>query len=120
MLFFYKIYQKVVGVYNHNFAVKHKKELNNVLTQLTLQLKGQMKDKFFKTCYKHFMIVVVKEMGHLTPDQLHHDRKTAHEFIVKYFNPELKKLHAKDAKKKLTSKYPPLKKIKPTKLKHIK
>lgn len=111
--------QKVVGVYNPKFAQKHKKDLHDLLTQITLQLKGHMKDKLFQQCYKQFMITVVKACQHLTPVQLKDPRKTAHELIAKYFLPELKKLHDKLAKKNLKSKYPPLP-LKPTKLKHIK
>lgn len=106
-------------MYNPKFAQKHKKDLHDLLTQITLQLKGHMKDKLFKQCYKQFMITVVKACQHLTPDQLKDPRKTAHELIAKHFLPELKKLHDKLTKKNLKSKYPPLP-IKPTKLKHIK
>ena len=101
--------QKVISVYNKPFVQKNKKHLHDLFTQFTLQLKQYMKNKFFHAAYKQFMVLVVKEIPHLSADALKAPEKTARKLIHDHFPKLLAALAKKDEKKKTLHKYPPLK-----------
>jgi hypothetical protein len=103
---------KVVSVYNKKFAAKNKNNLKDLLTNITLQLKGQMKNPHFKEAYKQFMVIVVKKVQALSADALKNPVPTARKLIHDHFNKIIADLAKKDAKKKLHQKYPPLVKAK--------
>jgi hypothetical protein len=103
---------KVVGVYNKGFATKNKRNLKDLLTNITLQLKGQMKSPYFQEAYKQFMVIVVKKVQSLSADALKNPVPTARKLIHDHFNKIIADLAKQDAKKKLHQKHPPLKKAK--------
>jgi hypothetical protein len=109
---------KVVEVYNKKFAHKNKRNIKDILTQVTLQLKVHMKNPHFKEAYKQFMVLFIKKVQTLTPDQLKKPLETARMMIANYFNHILADITAKAKKKALFKKHPPLPKKKPVQGKH--
>lgn len=101
---------KVVEVYNKDFAQKHRKNLKDLLTNITLNLKSRMKNPHFHDAYKQFMVIVVKRVQQFTPDQLKNPETSARRLIKDYFEKILHDLEEKDKKKKVEKKYPPISK----------
>lgn len=71
-----------------------------------------MKNKHFHEAYKQFMVLVVKDVTHLSADALKDSEKTARKLIHDHFPKLLAGLGKKAEKSKLLHKYPPLKKHK--------
>ncbi len=69
-----------------------------------------MKEKHWHEAYKKFMVIVIKKVQSLSPDQLKKPDSTAKMLIDHHFKKIIAEIAKKSAKKKLKQRYPPLKK----------
>ena len=96
----------VVKLYNKKFVEKHRGNLKDLLTQITLQLKGHMSNPHFKKAYKQFMTLLLKKVQTMSADALKDPEKTARVFIADNWKRILDEITNKTEQKRLEKKYP--------------